>query len=206
MPVVIDHVVWGEGDLGKAAADLQDRYGLPSLAGGHHPGWGTENRIVPLGPNYLELLAIADEAEASQDDTGALWLRRIREGGGLLTWCLSTDDIDKVSVRLGLDIRHKWRIRPDGSELSWRIAGLEAALERPGFPFFISWEVPPDLHPGRMGTRAPDAHGISWVQVGVDPAELSDWLGGEEVPVRFGGLPRVNAVGIEVGGRELVIP
>jgi hypothetical protein len=201
----IDHVVWGVSDLDAAGDALLQRYGLRSVKGGRHPGWGTANRIVPLGGNYIELLTVADEAEAARDETGQLWLRRLREGDGLLTWCLSTDDIENVAARLGLELRHKWRIRPDGSEISWRIAGLEASLERPALPFFISWDVPPDQHPGRQYAGSPDPGGITWVQVGADPAELAEWLGGEEVRVRFGGPPRVNAVGLAAGSGEVVV-
>ncbi len=49
MALRIDHIVWGVDDLDRAAAEVQERYGLASVPGGRHPGWGTANRIVPLG-------------------------------------------------------------------------------------------------------------------------------------------------------------
>jgi Glyoxalase-like domain len=55
MALHIDHIVWGVDDLDRAAAQVQERYGLASVPGGRHPGWGTANRIIPLGPSYLEL-------------------------------------------------------------------------------------------------------------------------------------------------------
>jgi hypothetical protein len=205
MPLAIDHVVWEVFDLDEAGLAVREHFGLGSVGGGRHPGWGTANRIIPLGPSYLELITVVDEEEAARDATGRLWLRHLRAGEGLLAWCLSSDDIEGVAARLGLDVRWKWRIRPDGSEISWRIAGLEVALDRPWLPFFIAWEVPHDQHPGQMQATGAQAAGISWVQVGADPVELADWVGGEALPVRFGGPPRVNAVGISVGGREIVI-
>ena len=48
-------------------SDLAADFGLPSVEGGRHPGWGTANRIVPLGDTYIELVTVVDdEAEAAQ--------------------------------------------------------------------------------------------------------------------------------------------
>lgn len=205
MPFRIDHVVWGVRNLEAASAEVPGRFGLASVKGGRHPGWGTENCIVPLGPNYLELIAIADEDEAGRDPVGRLWLQLLRQGEGLAAWCLATDDIDGVASRLGLEVRWKWRILPDGSEVAWRTAGLEKALQHPALPFFISWDVAPDQHPGRMYAGGADAVGIRWVRVGADPGQFAEWVGDEPVPVRFGGSPRVNAVGLSLPSGEVVI-
>src|SRR5581483_1601628 len=45
----LDHVLVAVVDLAKAARELEARYGLSSIEGGRHAGWGTANRIVPLG-------------------------------------------------------------------------------------------------------------------------------------------------------------
>lgn len=45
----IDHVIYAVGDLEADAARFRDELGLESVVGGRHPGWGTANRIVPLG-------------------------------------------------------------------------------------------------------------------------------------------------------------
>jgi hypothetical protein len=63
-------------------------------------------------------------------------------------------------------------------------------------PFFLQWDVPPDLHPGRAraghGTRV---EGITRVEVGGDGARLRDWLGDDELPIRVvEGPPGVRAV------------
>src|SRR6476469_4083347 len=47
-------------DLDAAGREFEARHRLASVAGGRHPGWGTANRIVPLGDAYLELVAIVD--------------------------------------------------------------------------------------------------------------------------------------------------
>ena len=102
MGLRIDHVVWGAGDLDEAAGRLLERYGLGSAPGGRHPGWGTANRIVPLGPDYLELMAVVDPGEAARDAIGQSLSRLLADGDGLLLWCLATDDLDATAARLGL--------------------------------------------------------------------------------------------------------
>jgi hypothetical protein len=49
----LDHVLIAVSDLAAAAREIEVRYGLVSIEGGRHPGWGTANRIVPLGETYL---------------------------------------------------------------------------------------------------------------------------------------------------------
>ena len=53
----IDHVIYATQDLDAAAARLESEHGLVADGGGRHAGIGTENRIVPLGGGYLELIA-----------------------------------------------------------------------------------------------------------------------------------------------------
>ncbi len=207
MTLRIDHVGWGVDDLGRAAAEVRERYGLASVPGGRHPGWGTANRIVPLGDSYLELIAVVDAGEATADPVGSGYARHIRAASGLMLWCLATDELDAVAARLGLGIQAKSRVRPDGTRIGWRSAGLPDALENPWLPFFIEWDVAPELHPGRM--HAPHAvtpRGIASVTLGADPEELSAWLGGAALPARLGGPPGVNSVTVTTVAGEITIP
>ena len=57
-------------DLAAAAREIEARHGLASIEGGRHPGWGTANRIVPLGSSYLELVAVIDDAVPFVDHVG----------------------------------------------------------------------------------------------------------------------------------------
>ncbi|HEY8778025.1 MAG TPA: VOC family protein [Gaiellaceae bacterium] len=66
----LDHVLIAVGDLAAAAHEFEVEHGLASIEGGRHPGWGTANRIVPLGKSYLELVAVVDQDEAARSDFG----------------------------------------------------------------------------------------------------------------------------------------
>jgi hypothetical protein len=53
-------------DLDQAAIRFREEFGLDSTEGGRHERWGTANRIVPLGDQYLELVASVDEQMAAE--------------------------------------------------------------------------------------------------------------------------------------------
>jgi hypothetical protein len=193
----IDHLLFALSDLDAGAARLERELGLPSMPGGRHPEWGTANRVVQLGPDYLELIGVADADAAAASDFG----RAVRDAGdGLLGWAVRTGDLDAVAGRLGLAIERGSRRRPDGVTLGWRLAGVPEALASGGFlPFFIQWAGPAELHPGGDACAAP---GIAYVELGGDEAQLRQWLGGAELPVRV----RAGSGGIVAAGiRDTVL-
>jgi hypothetical protein len=180
----IDHVIYAVRDLDSAGRRLDEEFGLASVAGGRHGAWGTGNRIVPLGRDYVELLAVVDEHEAEASPVGRVVRELVAQGDRWLCWCVSTDDVDGNAARLGLEIDEGSRSRPDGTVLRWRSAGFPFALANPGLPFFIDWQVPPDLHPGRAEARhRAEPEGISWIEVGHEP-RLAEWLGDQSLSVR----------------------
>jgi hypothetical protein len=202
----IDHVVRTVPELNDAATRLFDRYGLASVPGGRHAGWGTGNRLIPLGNDYVELISVVDRAEAEETDFGRTMLERIAEGEQWFAVCLADDDLDATAARLGLTIDPGSRLLPGGVVVRWRSAGLDDAKREPWLPFFIEWDVPPDLHPGR-GSAAHRVHvtGIAWVELAGALSKLRDWVGGADVPFRMvEGTPGIRAVGIGTAeGREL---
>ena len=60
MGLELDHVLIAVDVLDEAGRWIEERHGLTSIQGGRHTGWGTANRIVPLGGSYLELIAVVD--------------------------------------------------------------------------------------------------------------------------------------------------
>lgn len=205
----IDHAIYAVGDLDSAGAEIYEREGLASVPGGRHEGWGTANRIVPLGETYLELIAVVDAAEAEESGFGRAVLKAQAEDRPLVGWVVATDDIDAVAGRLDLEVERKSRDRPDGSTLSWRLAGMETAMESGVLPFFVQWEGPAEHHPGAAETdHDADPEGIAWIEVTTDDKErLRDWLGEDfdDSNLRVTeGEPALSAVAIATAGGEVV--
>jgi glyoxalase-like protein len=198
----LDHVVLAVADLAAAADELETRHGLASVAGGRHPGWGTENAIVPLGDTYLELIAVADEAEAAASALGR-WVRDGSGGGPRpLGWAVRTDDLDAVAERLGLAVRGGSRITVEGEELHWRYAGIERAMDEACLPFFIRWAEGAPF-PGRAGS--PQLR-LRELRLTGDPTRLAAWLGPNDLPVVIGpGRPAVAGIVLDGSGRTVVL-
>jgi catechol 2,3-dioxygenase-like lactoylglutathione lyase family enzyme len=180
-----DHVIIAVRDLDAAARRLEDRYGLASVAGGRHPGHGTGNRIIPLGPDYLELMAVVDPAEAAGSPLGSFVARFAEDGERPMALCLRSDDVTSLAARLGLEPVSMSRLRPDGVELAWTLAGVGDALGPERLPFFIEWHVDAEDHPGReTASHAAAVAGIAWVEFGADPATLASRLGDHDLDLR----------------------
>jgi hypothetical protein len=192
----IDHVLLGTTDLEGTARALSSRHGLISYEGGRHTGLGTGNRIVPLGDCYLEIIGVVDEAEAKTNVFGRWLASQVAAGPRLVGWCLATDDIDRVAARIGVDAVPMRRVLPDGRILSWRLAGLEVAMGEPPLPFFISWEIDAELHPGRAGiAHRQGPVRLTGIEVGGDKSRLGEWIAGEPLPVTtVDDAPAVRAV------------
>jgi len=203
----LDHVVYAVPDLDEAAVRFRGEFGLDSTEGGRHERWGTANRIVPLGDQYLELVAAVDEPMAAETAFGRGVLERAARGGGWFTMAAVADDLDAVASRLGIEVGSGSRTRPDGQTVRWRMAGLDDQRREPWMPFFLTWDVPDELHPGRAraghGVRAT---GLGRVEVGGDAERLRTWLGGDELPIRVTeGEPGIHRVAISTPDGELVI-
>ncbi|HEX6230945.1 MAG TPA: VOC family protein [Actinomycetota bacterium] len=203
----LDHVVYAVRDLDAADERWRREHGLASVTGGRHAGWGTANRIVPLGDGYVELISVVDGEEAAASSFGRTMLERLEAGDGWFMAVVATDDVEAVADRLDLEVTPGERRRPDGQIVRWRAAGFEDPRREPWMPFFITWDVPPGLHPG----RAPADHGvrprgIAWVELAGDEGRLREWLGGEDLPFRVVDGPRgIRAVAIATAGGELAI-
>ena len=144
-------MIYGTADLDRACIRLKAEYGLDSVAGGRHDGVGTHNRLVPLGADYVEVLAIADAAEAAASPVGRLLAEYIEQGDGLIGWAVAVADVAAVAERLGTDVIEIVRGGQTG-----RLTGMYEALEEPFLPFFIE----------RGPTDA--ASGITWIEVAGD--------------------------------------
>lgn len=176
----LDHVLIAVRDLESGVADAEQRFHVTSVEGGRHPGWGTANRIVPLGTSYLELVAVVDAAEAATSPLGRWVSAAAPEDPQLLGWAVRPDDLDSVAARNGLVVAQGSRRAAGGELLSWRTAGLERSIAEPCFPFFIEWSAEtrfPELaaEPSRVSIRELGLTG--------DEQRLADWLGSHDLPI-----------------------
>jgi Glyoxalase-like domain len=199
--VRIDHAIIGARDVEAVADRLWERHGLASLPGGRHAGWGTHNRIVPLAGPYIEILGVTDENEALRDPMGRWLLANTAVGDPLMAWCCECAEIERLARRLGLALERGGRERPDGSRLSWRVAGREAGLG--ARPFFIAWDEP-EMRPGLLSApHAVDVRGLDHVEVGCSPQDLDGWVD-RDLPVQaFGDDGRLRAVVISTASGEI---
>ncbi len=195
----LDHVVIAAADLEAAAVVLEERYGLPSLEGGRHPGWGTANRIVPLGSAYLELVAVVDDEEAAGNGFGR-WVAAARPDPlRPLGWAVRTHDLDAVARRLDLDVIPGSRTRAGGEIVRWRLAGADRAAVHPELPFFIEW-APGTALPGSAAVT--HVH-LTRLRVAGDAERLSAWLGPNDLPVEIvAGPPRIAGLDLSGGERQ----
>ena len=198
----LDHVIFAVADLDASASELAREHGLESTPGGRHPGWGTANRIVPLGDTYLELIAVVDESEAAASAFGR-WVLEAPGAFRPLGWAVRTDDLDSVADRLGLATADGSRLTADGANLRWRYAGAGEAIARPPLPFFIEWD-PGSPFPGRAAE--PPLLRLRELRLAGDPVALRDRLGGDDLPVRVvSGEPGVAGVVLAGPEGELVL-
>jgi hypothetical protein len=203
----VDHIICAVDDLEVAAARFRTEFGLGSVEGGRHPGWGTANRIVPLGHEYVELVAVVDRDEAAASEFGRPVMEAVASGQRLAGWAVATDDLAGIARRLNLEVTSGSRTRPDGSTLRWQLAGVGHALAAPGLPFFIQWNAPPRLHPGAaVVEHRVTPRGIGWIEIAAEEQSLRAWLGDHDLPVRIiEGPPSLSAVAISTAAGELVL-
>lgn len=217
-PTVVDHVLLPVADLEEGARRLRERFGLVAIAGGRHPKVGTANMIVPLGGQYLELIAIVDEQEAAGSRLGRRVIRALDEGRMFVAWALRTRSLDALRGKLqaaGWDLpplSEGSRRRPDGRVLQWRTQDLDSGAEPIAIPFVIEWDVPDGLHPGQAAAAHPGgATGLRRVVVGArDPARVREQLqlllGGSDLyQVRDAGADGIEELVLYSAHGDLVI-
>ena len=206
----IDHVVLAVRDLDGSAARLAAETGLAAIPGGRHPGWGTANRIMPLGADYVELLSVVDAGVGVGTRLGRTLMALTQDGRDRwFSVCLADGDIDHTAARLGLAVEAGSRTRPDGVEVRWRGAGIEDPSRPNWLPFFIDWATPPGEHPGRSrAEHAGRPTGIASVAIDGAPAVMRDWLGGADIPLEVtdhGEPYGVRSVTVAVDGGDAIV-
>ncbi len=173
----LDHLSYAAGPDGlrSTAERLGKALGQEFLDGGVHPRFGTRNMILPLADRtYLEIVEALDHPASDKAPFGQAVKARSALGGGWLGWVVSVADITPVEERLGRAAVVGSRHRPDGIELKWKQIGVNGLIADAQLPFFVQWEIDPELHPSNGCDGSVSLAGI---EIAGDPLRVSEWLG-----------------------------
>ncbi len=194
IPTCLDHLILGASDLDRGIAWVHQRVGVRAAIGGVHPGRGTRNAVLSLGPRcYLEVLA-PDPAQAA-----LTWFRQLPQlpEPRLVGWMAHphdasafADDLRKSGIACE-GPKDSSRVRPDGKTLRWKL--LTLTDNRQGLlPTFIEWSAD-SIHPADdapSGCRL-----LRFEAAAPDPQELKSVFQKlkVDVPVLQAGTPQLRA-------------
>ena len=154
--MLIDHLVYATPDLDLGIATIERLLGVRATAGGRHPGAGTRNALVALGPGtYLEIVG-PDRTQPQPEQPRWFRIDEI-DAPRLVTWAAKVDSIDQISRkarRLGVGlggIVAGSRRRDDGVLLAWRYTNPRTVVADGIIPFLIDWGTTP--HPSESAVR-----------------------------------------------------
>lgn len=201
MKTALDHLVLSCTDLEKAAPEVEARLGAALSGVGLHAAMGTHNRLVGLGADYLELIAVNPQAPAPGRPR---WFDLDRFAGPvrLTNWVLACDDLDAAlalapaGTGRPMDFArgpYRWRMAvPDDGRLPFDGC----------FPALIEWQGP--SHPA----QALPESGLRLVALRLThprPADLSSALApllhDGRISIQAGPFPRLSADFDGPGGR-----
>jgi len=185
----VDHLVYATPDLQRGIDRIEQVLGVRATPGGQHPGRGTRNALVALGPaSYLEIIG-PDPERPTPAEPRPFGIDGLKEPR-LVTWAAKGKNLDSLArdaardgVKLGEVIAGSRR-RADGVLLTWRYTNPRTVVADGVVPFVIDWGATP--HPSSTATA-----GASLVELRAehpDPRAAQDALKrlGLELPVQRG--------------------
>jgi len=171
----VDHILWAAPDRDEGIAYFERLTGIRAAIGGRHPGRGTRNALVSLGPSlYLELIAPDPEQSPANnfgDEIRSLTAPR------LLTFVVACPDLDGLGTKA-----RKAKLPFKGPEpwsrgtLNWRLAFTEGTPFGSLLPIFIDWQdsphpalsAPAGLSLAEFEVTHPDAEGLRAIYAALD--------------------------------------
>lgn len=178
----IDHLVIACADPDAAAAELESAVGIAFTGGGRHVGRGTFNRLCFLADGaYIELIGVDDRELAAANPVGAAAVRALDAGGGLATYALAEDEIEKAAATLGAigafgPVQHGTRTRDDGEVVEWWTSFPAGELAPDATPFliqhaYVGAEWGPDALAARAEFRHPIGSPVSLARLDIAASE-----------------------------------
>jgi hypothetical protein len=121
----VDHLVYATPDMNAGIDTLERLLGVRATVGGQHPGLGTRNALIALGPSsYIEIIG-PDPDQAKPNGQRRFGIDDLK-APTLVTWVAKGSLLERFAAdaRLhGVDLGEVLsgsRKRPDGVMLSWR--------------------------------------------------------------------------------------
>jgi Glyoxalase-like domain len=159
----VDHLVYATPELQAGIDRIESALGVRATPGGQHPGRGTRNALLSLGPEtYLEIIG-PDPEQPPPAQPRPFGIDDLNEPR-LVTWAAKgkelehlTSEAARYGVKLGQVISGR-RQRTDGVVLSWRHTDPSRVVAGGIVPFFIDWGNSP--HPASTATQGASLIGL----------------------------------------------
>src|SRR5205823_4483397 len=91
----VDHLVYATPDLDLGIRTIEQLTGIHAAAGGQHPGLGTRNALIALGPaTYLEIIG-PDPAQPALSQPLRFGIDRLKEPR-LVGWVAKGTQLDQL--------------------------------------------------------------------------------------------------------------
>ena len=152
----VDHLVYATPDLQVGIDAVEKQVGIKATAGGQHPGLGTRNALVALGPtSYLEIIG-PDPEQPKPSGPRRFGIDDLK-APRIVRWVVKSSDLGAVAdnaARAGVTLgplASGSRRRPDGVLLAWRYTDPATVVADGLVPFFIDWGSSP--HPALTAAR-----------------------------------------------------
>jgi len=152
----VDHLVYATPDLALGIETAEKLFGVRATPGGQHPGEGTRNALIALGPtSYFEI--IGPDPDQPKPARGRRFGIDEITAPRLTTWVAKGKSLDRFAagarahgVDLGAVIPGS-RKRPDGVVLSWTYTDPRVVLADRLVPYLIDWGA--SAHPSATAAK-----------------------------------------------------
>jgi hypothetical protein len=159
----VDHLVYATPELQVGIQRIESMVGLRATPGGQHPGRGTRNALLSLGPGvYLEIIG-PDPEQPTPAQPRPFGIDDLKEPR-LVTWAAKANQLEQLAseagrggIKLG-EVISGTRQRADGVVLSWRYTDPRTVVAGGVVPFFIDWGKTP--HPATTATQGASLIGL----------------------------------------------
>jgi len=142
--LTLDHLAVAAADLDAGCAAVEVALGVPLQPGGEHAHFGTHNRLLGLGPEYLEVISV-DPAAPPLPYPRWFDLDRFAGPPRLRSWIVRTPSLEAALAALGAGYGAPVALSRGG--LRWRMAvPATGVLPFDGCaPALIEWDTEPPM-------------------------------------------------------------